>query len=50
MQVESVLSSRNSLQLRYLQLNIIKEEARIRRGYSTSNIIILFARTLAAKH
>jgi hypothetical protein len=50
MQVKSVLSSKSSLQLRHLQLNTIKEEARIKRGYLTSNIIILFARTLAAKH
>jgi hypothetical protein len=50
MQLKDKLSSRNTLQLRLLQINTIKERAKRKKEYLISYTLVLFALILTAKH
>jgi hypothetical protein len=50
MQLKDKLSNRNTLQLRLLQINIIKERAKRKKEYLISYTRVLFALILTAKY
>jgi hypothetical protein len=50
MQLKDELSSKNTLQLRLLQINTIKERAKRKKEYLISYTLVLFALILTIKH